>query len=389
MVDGAERQEAMLVIDDDHAMRLSCRKILERMGYQVETFEDGAGGLEALGRVKPGLIVVDLKMPGISGIEVVRRVHEIDPEIIIVVITGYATIDTAVEAMKCGAYDFLPKPFSPEELRLIVRRGLERRRLSLLSHQCELEREMLKRRFVTLVSHQLNSPLAAVHQYISVLQQLENTQNAACRRQEWYDRCLKRIEEMQTLIRDWLTLAKAEGGALSREHVSVDLGPLVSGVLETYRTAAAAEAVSLEARLPPEPCLARGDRNCFQVLFDNLIQNAVKYNRPGGRVMVCAELRDGEVLISVTDTGVGIPEKYQQLLFREFFRVGAEEGKRAPGTGLGLAICKKIVGELGGSISVESEVNVGSTFRVRFPEDRRPGGEERAHEAAENLAGGR
>jgi signal transduction histidine kinase len=350
------------------------------VGFRVETFEDGARGLAALADLKPGLIVVDLKMPGISGLEVVRRVHEIDPEIVLVVITGYATIDTAVDAMKCGAYDFLPKPFSPDELRLIVRRGLERRRLSLAARRSELEREILKRRFITFVSHQLRTPLVAVHQYLSVLKQLENTPDAAARREEWYDRCLRRIEEMQLLIRDWLTMAMAESHTLLKDRVSVDLRPLISAVLDTYRDMAAAEDVSLEAQLPAEPCLVLGDRNCFNVLFDNLIVNAIKYNRPGGRVAVRAELTDGEVVIAVSDTGVGIPEKYRQLLFQEFFRVGAEEGKKTPGTGLGLAICKRIVSELGGSISVESEVNVGSTFQVRLLRDRGPAEGAGAHE---------
>ena len=143
------------------------------MGLRVETFEDGARGLEGVAELKPGLVVVDLKMPGISGMEVISRVHEIDPQIIIIVITGYATIDTAVEAMKSGAYDFLPKPFSPDELRLIVNRGLDRRRLALESQRGEVERALLKRRFVTFVSHQLQTPLVAIHQYLDVLNHLD------------------------------------------------------------------------------------------------------------------------------------------------------------------------------------------------------------------------
>jgi signal transduction histidine kinase len=373
-------REAILVIDDDYAMRLSCRKILEKAGFHVETYEDGARGLEAVTVLKPGLIVVDLKMPGISGTQVVERVHEIDPEIIVVVITGYATIGTAVEAMKCGAYDFLPKPFSPDELRLIVHRGLERRRLSLESRRSELEREILKRRFITFVSHQLQTPLAAIHQYIGVLKELEDTEGAAARRREWFDRCLARIAETQSLIRDWLTIGKADCQALAKERVAVDLKPVISAVLDSYSELAAAEKVSLEARLPEEPCPVRGDRNCFNVLFDNLIVNAIKYNKPGGRVVVSAEPLNGEVVVSVSDTGVGIPEKYQRLLFQEFFRVGAEEGKKTPGSGLGLAICKRIVTELGGSIDVESAPDAGSTFRVRLLKDPGQGKGESPHD---------
>src|SRR5512140_1592095 len=105
--DGVREQETVVVIDDDYAMRLSCNQILQKMGFRVEVFEDGARGLEGVARAKPSLVVVDLKLPGISGLEVVARIHELDPEIITVVITGFATIGTAVDAMKSGAYDFV------------------------------------------------------------------------------------------------------------------------------------------------------------------------------------------------------------------------------------------------------------------------------------------
>ena len=364
---GVANQPTIVVIDDDYAMRLSCGKILSKMGLHFEAFEDGAQGLSAIGALKPDLVVVDLKMPGISGMEVVSRVREIDPQAVVVVITGYATIDTAVEAMKAGAYDFLPKPFSPDEFRLIVNRALERRQLALESQRTEVERALLKRRFVTFVSHQLQSPLAAIHQYLDVLKYLDNTEDAAAKRQEWIDRCLKRTEELQSIIRDWLTEAKIEGNTLSGQRTNVDLRQVILEILKSYEEMAAAEQVSLEARLPEQPLWVWGDRNCLSVAMDNLITNAIKYNKPGGKVDVCGSLADGEVIISVSDTGVGIPDQYRPFLFSEFFRVKSENGKYIGGTGLGLHIVKKIVSEMGGTVGVESEVNVGSTFRVRLP----------------------
>jgi signal transduction histidine kinase len=343
------------------------------MGFRVEAFEDGSQGLEGVTKLKPSLVVVDLKMPGISGMEVITRVHEVRPEIVLVVITGYPTIDTAVEAIKSGAYDFLPKPFSPDELRLIVNRGLERRRLLLEAQRCEVEHALLKRRFITFVSHQLQTPLVAVHQYLDVLKHLDDTEGAAAKRQEWLDRCLKRTEEMQALIRDWLTLARIEGDAFSRQWVKVDLERIVAEILRTYEEMAAASGVALSSQIPENTYLVKGDRTCLSVVFDNLIINAIKYNKPGGKVTVSAEAQGGETVISVADTGVGIPEKDRPLLFSEFFRVEGEGCKKTPGTGLGLAICRRIVAELGGSISFESEVNVGSTFRVRLLPWREPG----------------
>ena len=362
---GPTEPETIVVIDDDYAMRLSCVKILSKMGLRAEAFENGVQGVEGVARLKPGLVVVDLKMPGISGMEVISRVHEIDPQIIIVVITGYATIDTAVEAMKSGAYDFLPKPFSPDELRLIVNRGLERRRLGLESQRLEVERALLKRRFVTFVSHQLQTPLVAIHQYLDVLQHLDPAD--AARRQEWIDRCLKRTGELQKLIRDWLTLARVEGGCLSRQRVKIDLKEILPEILQTHEEMARTAQVALELRLPEQDCCVPGDQNCVSMLFENLITNAIKYNRPGGKVSVSGGASGGEVIVEVADTGVGIPEKYRPYLFDEFFRITGDGAKRTAGTGLGLHIAKKILCEMGGSIGVESQVNVGSTFRVHLP----------------------
>jgi signal transduction histidine kinase len=359
--------EAIVVIDDDYAMRLSCRKILAKVGFQVETFEDGAQGVESIARLKPGLVVVDLKMPGMSGMEVIARVHALDPEIIVVVITGYATIDTAVEAMKSGAYDFLPKPFSPEELRLIVNRGLERRRLILDGRQLEMEKALMKRRFVTFVSHQLQTPLVAVHQYLDVLKQLGHNPDVAARQQEWIDRCLTRIEDMQAMVKEWLALSQMESGALSHRREKVDLNQIIAGILDTYDGQAASERVALRTALPEGGCFVTGDRHCLTVLFDNLISNAIKYNRPGGSVSITAALSSGEVSVCVADTGIGIPEKYIPHLFGEFFRVHEEGERKRSGTGLGLAICRRIVTEAGGSIEVQSAVDRGSVFRVCLP----------------------
>jgi signal transduction histidine kinase len=364
----SEESEAgnIVVIDDDYAMRLSCRKILAKAGYGVEVFENGAQGLEGVARLKPGLVVVDLKMPGISGMEVVARVHELDANITVIVITGYATIDTAVEAMKCGAFDFLPKPFSPDELRIIVKRGLERRRLALETQRCELERAVMRRRFVTFVSHQLQTPLAAIHQYLDVLRHLDDSPEAASKRKEWFDRCLKRTTEMQALIRDWLTLARVEGHRLAGQRTRVDLNGIIANILATCAVLAAENDVALESHMPEGPCLVAGEAGCVTALFDNLIVNAIKYNRPGGRVTVSAASEADEVVVSVADTGIGIPPEHQRMLFEEFFRVEGAGAKKTSGTGLGLAICRQIVTEHGGTIKVESEAGAGSTFTVRL-----------------------
>jgi two-component system sensor histidine kinase/response regulator len=375
--------DRIVVIDDDYVMRLSCRQILTKSGFEVETYEDGSRGLAGVAELKPSVVVVDLKMPGLSGLEVIRRVREIDPDAVLIVITGYATVGTAVEAMQSGAYDFLPKPFKPDELRLIVGRALEQRHLLVHSRELELERELMKRRFVSFVSHQLKSPVAAVHQYLEVLKRLEHSPEVESRRAEWLERCLARTAEMRELIADWLTLARAEGAGLVSVRERVDVRPILERLSTSHEAEAAASGLALVAEVPDRPFPVIGDRNCLMVLFENLLENALAYTPTGGSVTVSAGEAAGEVVVEVRDTGVGIPPDALDRLFEEFYRVGrgngGEDGNggtpdRPKGTGLGLPICKRIVAELGGSIEVESEVGVGSTFRARLPAYRRGGG---------------
>jgi signal transduction histidine kinase len=361
-------EERIVAIDDDAAMRLSCRQILASAGHAVETFGDGAQGLAGIARQRPALVVVDLKMPGLSGLDVLRRLQEIDPAIVVVVITGYATIETAIEAMKLGAYDFLPKPFTPDELRLIVARGLERRRLQRAAQAAELEREMLKRRFLSFVTHQLKTPLAAIHQYLDLLQRLEDEPEIAAKRRAWIARCLERSREMRALIDSWLTLSRVESDHLAARREPIALHALLSQLVEAQRERAAAQQVTLGLSLPSSPLAIEGDPTCVGVLFENLLDNAVKYNRAGGAVNVAARLVAGEALVEVVDTGVGIAPEALPQLFDEFFRAQGARQSGVRGSGLGLAICRRIAHEMGGAIEVESHLGEGTTFRVRLPD---------------------
>ncbi len=367
----------IVVVDDDRTIRRACEQILTKVGYQVETFEDGFAALARIRQARPSLIVVDLKMPRISGMELIEQVKGFDPEIVIVVITGYATVGTAVEAMKAGAYDFVPKPFTPEELRVIINRGFERRRLAVEARRLREEKEALQRRYITFVSHQLQSPLAAVAQYLDVLRHLMQSEQAA--RPEWLEWLKKsnvRIKQLIDIISDWLTLSKVERGVLAEKHHPVEIGPIIDEVVDLSRESAEQKRVRIKVTVPEKLPAVMADPIALQTVLANLMSNAIKYNRPNGDVSVEVHAEDGRVTVCVIDTGVGISEEYHDSIFEDFFRVKDDSTAKISGTGLGLPICKRIVEELAGSIAVRSEPGTGSTFTVELPACELPAGDQ-------------
>jgi two-component system sensor histidine kinase/response regulator len=367
----------IIVIDDDETMRRACQAALRRAGYEVETYPDGPSGLKRTEEVRPSVLIVDLKMPGMSGMEVIEQLKKMDVDTVVVVITGFATVGTAVDAMKAGAYDFIPKPFTAEELRAIIARAVERYRLSTEAKRLRKEKEAQARSFITFVSHQLQSPLGAVRQYLDVLLH-QMGGDVPAQHHQWIDRSSKKITGMLQIIADWLTLSKVEGGQLATERESVRWQELVAEALDGFATSAQEKRVTLQDEVPASLPPVIGDQAALRMLLSNLLANAVTYNRPGGQVKVAAAAEDEAVSLSVIDTGVGIAPAHQPHVFEEFYRVKDGSTAGTSGTGLGLAICKRIAEELGGQITLSSEPGRGSTFTVVLPRDP-------AHRAAIDL----
>jgi two-component system, sensor histidine kinase and response regulator len=360
------QEKTIFVIDDDEIIRLSCEQILIKSGYTVKTFGNGYEGIERLKEIRPPLLIVDIKMPELDGFEIIKIVRKIDPDLVIVVITGYATIETAVDAMKMGAYDFLPKPFTPGELRMIIDRGYERWRLAKETQLLRIEKEEVERKFVTLVSHQLKAPLGAVKQYLDVLLYTSQDQLRG-ETIEWISRSQARITEMIGLIQDWLMLAKVEKGSFCDRTASFDLAKIIENAVLEYKQLPSAASLSFYTELAPNLEKVRGDESSLNMLVGNLVSNAVKYNKPGGSVNIRAGRSGNWIVLEVRDTGIGIPPSFRQRLFEEFYRIKTPETQDIPGTGLGLVICKRIVDELGGSIEVDSKEGEYSAFTIRLP----------------------
>lgn len=360
------QKATILVVDDEEAMRDSCCQVLSKDGYVTETAENGHSGLQKVKEIKPDLVLIDLKMPGMGGMELLEKIREIDPTIVSVVITGYATIESAVEAMKRDAYDFLPKPFTPDQLRIVIERGLERRRLAAESARLRREKEMMRENFITLVTHQLRSPLASVKQYFGVIHE-GFAGEATDKQKEMIDKAEGYIDRLLQLINDWLDMSRVEAGRITGTFEPVSLTPLLSETLEVLKSQAEAQKVVLELNAGDTLPLINGDPNSLKEAFLNLVSNGIKYNREEGKVTVTVKEQDDGLVINVSDTGIGISQENLPFIFEEFFRVKNRQTQHITGTGLGLPIARRIIEAHNGGVKVVSELGRGTTFSILLP----------------------
>jgi signal transduction histidine kinase len=361
----------VLVLDDEESMHDSCYQVLGREGYTVWGAYTGENGMSLVRQKHPDIVLLDIKLPEENGLEVLREICNIEPTIVTIVITGYATVESAVEAMKYGASDFLPKPFTPDELRMIVKRGFEKRDLLLKTSQLEEENLRMRENFVSIISHEMRSPLVAVEQYLEVM--LSGCAGELSDKQrEIISASRRRIAWLLSLVSEWLSMARIQDATLGEEPESVDIPAVLDKAIDLIRVQAEEKNIDLVFALPEHISSIQGNEDTLVHLFLNLYSNAIKYNRESGRISTTVSEERDSICISIRDTGIGIPEESLPYIFDEFFRVrrkGMEHalGMDQTGTGLGLAIVKKIVDMHHGYIHVESQLDVGSTFKVYLP----------------------
>lgn len=362
----------ILIIDDEEVVLDSCAQILEGDSYEIATARNGTVGLQLVQEYHPDLVFVDLKMPGISGFEVLEKIRDADPTIVTIVITGYATVSSAVDSMKKGAFDFLPKPFTPDELRLITRRGLEKRQLVLETIALRREKEMLREHFAAIVSHELKAPLAAVQQNLLALS-TELSDKLTEEQKNRLERSKSRLDDLLKLIHTWLRVMSVDANRLCETFKPVSIHTVIQKAIESVQPQATRKSIEIctevgepvgTSALLQGPCV-EGDEGTLVEALVNLLSNAVKYSRIASRVWVKAEQKGNEVLISVSDSGVGIAKEDLPFIFEDFY-VGRSGGTER-GSGLGLALTRRIIAAHNGSISVESELGKGSTFVICLP----------------------
>jgi len=363
----AERQgppHKVLVVDDEEWMRDACAQILQPEGFEVMTAADGQTGLELARRQGPDLVLVDLKMPGMDGLAYLESVKTFDPEIGAIVITGYATIEVAVEAMKAGAYDFLAKPFKPAELRAVVRRGMEHRLAALRSSALLHGKAPPAELHLAMLAHRFKEPLAVLRTCVGVVLQ-GYVGEVSPRAKGMIEVAAQRADQMMRFVDDWLTLSRLDQGKGIQEARVVNVVEVAKAAVERVRQHSQAGKLTIRSVVTSDPGAVRADPGALDELLDNLLDNAVRYTPAGGSVTVEVEGTAAEAAVTVRDTGPGIGPEDLELIFRPFYRGKAQ--KSIPGTGLGLPIAKRIAEAHGGRIEVHSAPGEGAAFHVFLP----------------------
>ncbi|NWF88445.1 MAG: response regulator [Ignavibacteriaceae bacterium] len=482
----------VLIVDDEKGLRLGTKRLLESEGFEVDAAQNGAEGIAFGTSLDYDLAIIDLKMPDINGLEVLKQIHQNHPNTVCFIATAFPSFETATEATKLGAFNYIPKPFTPEELLSNLKQGYDRRILlqeaekwkkereeSLLevafektrlntiinsitdgilvinkygqavlfnpsaliflqlpdiaieeyiidklhpeiaelinkiltnkifekksySKQIELKSnrelfieatsspvphpdgslagvvvvfkniteskklEHLKSQFVSMVSHELKAPIAAVYGYLKLLSDpaynLPNDQKI-----NYINRSQIRLDGLLKMVNDLLDISRMEMKVIQREIKDLNLAEAVTSVIELLQVEIKKKNITLEFQVIDQSNSIKADSDEILRLFTNLISNAIKYNKVGGRIDIKIQNADKYILTTIVDTGIGMKPEEKQKLFHEFFRAKNEHTKNISGTGLGLSIVKRIVDSYAGRIEVESEFEKGTSFKVYLP----------------------
>lgn len=361
----------LLVVDDEAALMHALCDTLRDRGYEVEGFTSGEDALAALQQDRFDVLLTDLMMPDLDGLELLRRALGIDSDLVGLIMTGQGTIGTAVEAMKSGALDYILKPFKLSAIMPVLSRALAVRRLR--AENAELQRRVQQRTaqleaanreleaFSYSVSHDLRAPLRKLEAFSGILvSDFEEALPEEAR--SLLERITANARRMSQLVEDLLRFSRLSQQPVTR--TLVDLQALVQEVTDELLREERNAHVSVQVGPLPERV---ADAALLRQAFSNLLSNAMKFSRhrEDAKIEVGAEQQEDEYVFFVRDNGSGFDMKHAHKLFEVFQRL--HSGGEVEGTGIGLSLVQRIIHRHGGRIWAYAEVDRGATFYFTLP----------------------
>jgi len=364
----------VLVVDDELSVATTIKAILELDGNEVTAVTSGKEALAQLREREFDVVLTDLRLDDLDGIEILRETQKLWPDTVAIMLTGYASLESAVAALRSGAYDYLIKPSDVDELRATIGRALERRRLR--QRLVEMEQlDKLKTQFLSMASHELRTPLTAVSGFMQIARRrMSRLSGATDVPDAWRDEAHKADETLEManrqskklarLIDELLDVSRLQQGRVEMRLAEIELSDVVREVAERMRLLSQRHEIDtkIEGSAP-----IVGDRDRIEQVLENLVGNAIKYTPDSGRIEMTLGVNGSNAKVSVRDEGIGVAPGEVEKIFGLFYRSPDPRADHVGGLGLGLYISREIVSRHHGRLWAERNAGAGTTFHVTLP----------------------
>lgn len=361
-------KEKILVVDDEPILGEMVKDLLDDSDLTIQVISDPQVAVQAHKNFRPAIALVDYQLGTVTGLELAREFKKEDPNLPIILMTAYPSLDLAMRAIQQEIYDFIVKPIDRSFLVSSVNKAIEHRRLVEENKQLleNLKRtNAMKSKFLSIVTHDLRTPLTSVQGYCEILLDRKNLTDIE------KETCLSHMQKstfrMNEMVGSLMDLVSIEAGKLIIEKQPLDYVSICRELAGMFTPVAKNKGVELSWSILQRPLTVEGDSVRLHQVISNLVSNALKHTPNGGKVKADVSVSNGKILTEVTDSGEGIPKEEQEIIFEQFYQAETSTHKRE-GLGLGLSIAKEIVSAHGGNIGCRSAgAGLGSTFYFTLP----------------------
>ncbi len=361
--------ERILIVEDESLIALNLEIILRKLGFIVTSMvTTGEDAIIHAQKEMPDLVLMDINLEAeMDGVEAAKWIYS-KFKIPIVFVTAFSDSKLIERAKEAGSFGYLLKPFNKEELYAMIEMALDKAKTE---EKLELGRKKLeeenfnKDKFFSIISHDLKNPLSVI---MSTSDFLDNQYDALddSEKKELIKIIRNSSKNIYELLEGLLNWARANMGSMNYKPIEIDLSSVIKKNIDIQKHNAKLKNIKLYNNVAKNS-FAFADENMVQLILRNLISNAIKFSNKGDSIEVSTKLEDGKVIVTVSDSGIGISEKDKTKLFRIEVHHSTVGTNNEAGTGVGLILCKELVEKMGGKIWVESELGKGSKFIFTLP----------------------